>query len=105
MVMPSNPRSRQLLDASEYLSGKKLPAKIHGNPDLYVMTKQENNTLTVGLWNLFPDSIIRPEIELDGEYSSISSYDGCAMLRGNKVRLPEIPAYGFALFSVTKSDN
>lgn len=95
-------RSRQIIDAVEHLSGKKLPAAISGNPDLYVITKQDDTSLSVGLWNLFPDDVFSPKIKLDGEYKSIECCSCSGELKGDYVELSDIKPYGFAGFVVNK---
>ncbi|MBQ1947705.1 MAG: hypothetical protein II359_03750 [Clostridia bacterium] len=93
-------RARQLIQNIQWLSEGKLPAQITGNPDLYVMTKQKEGKLAVGLWNFFADSIDHPEITLDREYKSIR-YIGCeGTLVGNKVVLSKLAAFEFAGFEV-----
>lgn len=95
-------RSRQLANASEKLCGKKLPAYICGNPDLYIMVKEDENTMSVGLWNIFPDTVFSPEVLLGESYSSIETCSCTAELNGNKVNLSDIEPYGFAFFTVYK---
>lgn len=95
-------RSRQLMKNAEKISGKKLPVKISGNPDLYIITKQDKNSLSVGLWNLFPDSIYAPKIELGEIYERIDACSCGAKLKGNIVEITDISPYGFAAFTVSK---
>ncbi len=101
-VYRSYTRSRQLMNAVTILSGNKLPAMISGNPDLYVLTKQDEKTLSVGLWNLFPDGIYSPKIKLDKVYKSIECCSCTAKLNGDEVELSDIAPYGFAAFTVSK---
>ena len=56
--------------------------------------------MTVGLWNFFADIAIEPTVELDREYSDISFLNCGGELCGDKVRLCDIPPYGFAAFEV-----
>lgn len=90
----------ELINEAVALFGKKLPAYVYGNPDLYMIAKKDNNSMTVGLWNIFPDEILKPIIYLDRDYSEISFINCSGRLDGNKVFLSEIAQYGFAGFEV-----
>ena len=65
-----------------------------------MIAKKDNNSMTVGLWNIFPDEILKPIIYLDRDYSEISFINCSGRLDGNKVFLSEIAQYGFAGFEV-----
>ncbi len=93
-------RNRQLTEAVRWLSGESLPAAVNGHPALYMMCKKKGSCLAVGLWNFFADTVYEPEIELDGEYCSVSFINCTGEITGNKVRLSHIPAFGFAGFCV-----
>ena len=99
-VLKHYARSRQYAENVQWLSGTKLPAYAYGNPELYVLCKKDNNTMTVGLWNFFADTALSPTVELDKEYSDISFLNCSGELCGDKVRLCDIPPYGFAAFEV-----
>lgn len=64
-------RQKQLADIYEKLNGKRLDAVCLKNPDLYIMTKKNDNSLAIGLWNYFEDKIINPQIELGESYKSV----------------------------------
>lgn len=89
-----------LYSAIEELSGKALPAKCAGNPDLYILTKRgDDGSLAVGLWNFFADKIDAPIVELDREYENIE-YFGCeGRKEGNKLILSSIHAFEFAFIN------
>lgn len=63
-------RQRQLFDVYEWLNGKKLDAVWMGNPDLYLLTKKNQNSLVIGVWNRFPDPTMQNEILLGKKYKS-----------------------------------
>ncbi|MBQ7118810.1 MAG: hypothetical protein IJO09_01215 [Oscillospiraceae bacterium] len=94
-------RSREIKEAVEFF-GEKLPAYSYGNPDLYTLAKKKENEMAVGLWNIFPDSVIDPVIELDSEYSEIECINCTGEIKGDKVYLSEIPPFSFAGFVVSK---
>ncbi|MBR6780770.1 MAG: hypothetical protein IKM24_07125 [Clostridia bacterium] len=92
--------SRRYADAIAYLSGKKLPAFVYGNPALYVQAKEGNGALAVGLWNFFADIAVAPIVELDKTYSEITFINCTGKLEKDRVHLSDIPAFGFAGFEV-----
>ena len=93
-------RQKQLAENIEWLSGKKLPAVIGGHPDLYVMCKEKDGVLSVGLWNFFADKINKPVIKLDKKYSSIRFANCEGELDGDTVTLSKLGAYEYAFFEV-----
>ena len=97
-------RGRQIADNMRWLSGgNKLPAYCYGNPDLYIMAKENNGKLTVGIWNFFADIVFDPVIELGEKYQGLRVLNGGkGRLEGDKVFLSDIAAFGFAAFEVIK---
>lgn len=91
--------SRLVKDAVSLFGGR-LPAYSYGNPDLYIIAKKSDEEMSVGLWNIFADEIIEPEIELDREYKIIEFINCKGKMSGNKVYLSDIAAFGFAGFTV-----
>lgn len=99
-VLKHYARSRQYAENIPWLSGKKLPAYVYGNPALYIMCKKNEKSMAVGLWNFFADIAIDPVVELDGEYSGIEFLNTNGKLDKNKVYLNDIPPFGFVGFEV-----
>ncbi len=93
-------RSKQIKDAIEEMSGKKLPAYSYGNPDLYIMCKESEGKKAVGLFNIFADGIYDGVVELDREYRKIEFINCKGELKGNKVHIGEIQPFSFAGFEV-----
>lgn len=93
-------RSRQYAENIPWLSGKRLPAYVYGNPALYIQCKSDGNAMAVGLWNFFADTVYEPEIILDKPYSSISFINCNGRLEGDRVYLTDISPFGFAGFEV-----
>ena len=93
-------RSRQLKEAIDLFGGEKLPAYSYGNPDLYIIAKKTGSSMSVGLWNIFPDEIFEPIVELDREYSEIEFINCSGRLEGSRVYLCEMAPYSFAGFEV-----
>ncbi|OUS67692.1 hypothetical protein B1748_35850 [Paenibacillus sp. MY03] len=96
-------RQRQLIQSNEWLSGRKLDAVCSGNPDLYMIVKKNEHSLAVGLWNLFPDRIDEPVIELADDFKEIEFINGSGQLMGRTVRLDSpLHAFDYCAFKVTK---
>jgi hypothetical protein len=94
-------RSKQYAQFIPWLSrGKQLPAYCFGHPHLYLMTKEKDGVMAVGLWNFFADLIVEPVIELDREYREIRFLNCHGKLQGKTVMLTNIAAHGFAAFEV-----
>lgn len=89
-------RQKQVIEALTWLCGKKLPAVCPGHPDLYILTKKKENTLSVGLWNFFPDTVYEPRIELPETVGSFRLFGAEGTDEGNILTLSEIAPYGFA---------
>lgn len=96
-------RSRQYAEQIQWISGEKLPAYVYGNPALYIQCKRDDNSMSVGLWNFFADTVIEPVVELDKEYSHIEFINCNGRIDGNNVYLTDIPAFGFVAFEVRKT--
>ena len=95
-------RQDQLIDGIARLRGRPLPAVCRRAPELYIVCGRSEGSLSVALFNNFPDSIPEPEVELDRAYSSAELYHCAGKLDGRVLRLDEIPPYGFALFRVRR---
>lgn len=94
-------RQEQLCRGIEKLQGKRLPAVCPKSPDLYILCKKDDNSMAVGIWNFFADSVIKPEIILDGIYSRADFYNCTGRLEGDRIILDgEILPYSFAFFTV-----
>ena len=89
-----------LIRGIEKISGK-LPAVCPKNPDLYIMTKQKDNTLAVGLWNFFADKVLQKEITLAREIKSVRFINCEGSYEKNVVKLKELMPFNMAAFEVT----
>lgn len=89
-----------LIRGIERISGK-LPAVCPKNPDLYLMTKQKDNVLAVGLWNFFADKVLQKEITLAGEIESVRFINCEGSFEKNVVKLKELMPFNMAAFEVT----
>lgn len=101
-VLKHYERSRQYAENISWLSGKKLPAYVYGNPSLYIQCKKNEGAMAVGLWNFFADPVIEPQIELDSEYNDITFINCNGRLEKNKVVLTDIAPFDFVGFEVRR---
>lgn len=100
-LLNSYARQNSLIQAIEWIADKKLPAKCVKHPQLYVVCKRKENSMAVGLFNLFADSVMKPQIQLDKCYSKVNYLGTNGYMDGNKITLTEeIPAFGFVAFEV-----
>ena len=87
---------RQLASSIEWLSRGRLPAVCLGNPDLYMICKQDDDGMAIGLWNIFADEIEKPVIRLSHSYRSAEFINCEGILEGDEIRLSAVPPYGCA---------
>ena len=92
-------RQRELVKIYEWIAGEPLAAVCLGNPDLYIMVKKHGDTLAVGLWNLFPDSIDAPVVNLGLDVEDISYFFCQGTQEGRNVTLSELHPYAFCGFT------
>ncbi|MBQ9946239.1 MAG: hypothetical protein IJO68_06920 [Clostridia bacterium] len=95
-------RNRQYTENILWLSGRALPVSVSGHPALYIMVKEGKDGLSVGLWNLFADEIISPQLYIRDSYRCVNFINTDGRLCGNKLLLNDIPAFGFAAFELLK---
>jgi hypothetical protein len=93
-------RSRQIGNILPRLSGRTLPAHCPGNPDLYLMCKEDGGEMAVGLWNFCADPVLQPQIKLEKAFYNIHFIRCSGQLEGDTVTLSELPPYGFCGFVV-----
>jgi len=80
-------RTRQMIKSIEWLNQKPMDAVCTGYPYLYILTKKDEKSLTVGLWNLSMDEITNPVVILGESYSTLECVNGEATLNEKKVQL------------------
>ena len=95
-------RAALLRQQLPWLSGRPLDAVCDAAPDLYMLAKRDENGLTVGLWNFGLDEVFRPVVHLGEAWQTVEDVCGGAVLDGKTVTLEELPAFGFACFTVKK---
>jgi len=104
-VMRGYPIQNVLMDASEWISGARLPVRIEKQPELYVICKrsEDGQKMSVGLFNCFADAVLSPTVTLDTEYRNACFFGCDGRLEQDRIYLQaDIPAFSFAAFEVTK---
>jgi hypothetical protein len=94
-------RQKQMFDFLEDC-GVVLPAKCSGNPDLYVICKQNEDTLAVGLFNCFADSISNFNVELPSGYNSAEFFRSTGKLIGNELQIEHLGAFDWCYMVLRK---
>jgi hypothetical protein len=92
-----------MADGVEWISKKPLPVRCDGHPQLYVMCRESERTLTVGLFNCFADPILSPTLTLNAEYTAVAdTVNVTAALSGNALTLSDVPPFSFCAVQVKK---
>ena len=82
--------------------GQRLPAKMHRNPECYLLCKEDKDGLAVWIGNFFPDECDNTAVALDGVFDTLTCINCEGVLEGNVVKLKEIPPYASVGFCVGK---
>lgn len=94
-IYRSYDKAKQLTNAFEFVGREVLPVKCFGNPDLYVLLKEDDNELCVGLWNLHADYVENASIILSNSYKKVELFNGSGKLNGKILNVDRIDAFGF----------
>lgn len=94
---------KAMTEGVEWAAKKPLPVKCPKHPQLYVMCRKDEKTLTVGLFNCFPDTVYTPTLALNGEYTAIAdAVNVTATVAGNTLTLSSLPPFSFCAIQVKK---
>lgn len=89
-------RQKQIFD---FLDGNNasVPARCDKHPDLYILCKENENTLAVALFNCFADEIENLEVKLSSEYLKLELFraEGALNDAGNILHISNMPAYSW----------
>jgi hypothetical protein len=68
-----------------------------------MMCREDEKTLTVALYNCFPDTVFAPTLTLSNAYAKVTdTVNTSATVSGNTVTLTDIPPFAFCAFAVEK---
>ena len=82
-------------------TGKALPASMLGNPDCYLLCKENEAGKAIWIGNFFADECMQRVVTLDRSYKRIEFINCSGKLEGNKVILDAVLPYasvGFAVY-------
>ncbi len=101
-VMRGLARMQQLRTQLAWLSGREPDAICDGAPDLYMLVKKDENSMTVGLWNLSVDTVEVPTVHLGDDWAALECVEGNAVLNGRTVTTDTLIPFGYTFFTVKK---
>lgn len=95
-------RRRQAEEAIMWMNAESLPAHMEENyPYLYIMAKGDEVSLTVGLWNLFDDTVDNARIKINKPFNSVEFINCSGHTEGDTVVLDTpLHHYKFAAFKL-----
>ena len=99
------PRAEQTVNAVKWLCGKKLPAYLYGEPDVYVMAKKNTNGMALGVWNFSVDTLFDPVLPLDGSYAVKDTLNCTAQIRDGRLYLSDIAPFALAAAELTATES
>ena len=83
-------------------NGSVLPAVCPGNPELYVLCKENEDALCVGLFNCFADAIDDLTVQLPGGFRE-AEFGRCqGALQGASVEIKHLPAFGWCFVKLRR---
>lgn len=82
-------RQRQIFDCAEWLQGRKLPVQSLQNPYLFILCKEDAEYRYIGLWNLWEDEILQPQIQLETPAEQVTFYRTEGYCDGSTVHLTQ----------------
>ncbi|MBO5898628.1 MAG: hypothetical protein J6R04_06425 [Clostridia bacterium] len=91
---------RALVEGIRAIDPDALPVICEGNPDLYLIAKQKENKLTLGLFNCCADRVMQRKIKLSAPIQSVR-FIGCnGTFDGNTVEIDRLGAFDMAALEV-----
>ena len=92
-------RGQLIAEAISWM-GKKLPASMPGNPECYILVKENEQGKAVWIGNFFEDECLQTTITLDQDYSTIEFINCTGKLDKNKVILDYVAPFASVGFAV-----
>lgn len=92
-------RGEQIVRALAWM-GHTLPAKMLGNPDCYLLAKENDEGLSVFVGNFFTDECLNTTLTLPRAYQEIEFFGTTGTLSADTVTFDEIPPYACVGFTV-----
>ncbi len=92
---------KYLVNIYERFSGRRLPASVIKNPNVYLQACKNGKSMTVGVWNFSYDKLRDEKIMLEKKYKNISFVNCDGELDGDIVKIKYLPAFEFCAFEVS----
>ena len=99
-VFRSRCRAEQIRRVLVWLSDNAPEVMCVPEPDLYMLAKRDDDSLTVALWNFGADRITRPVVRFADEWNRMECHVGSASLEGNTVSVCQLDSFMCACFTV-----
>ena len=99
-VMRGLARMQQVHSQLAWLAGHEPDAICDGAPDLYMMVKKDENSLSVGLWNFSVDTVDAPTVHLGADWKQLECTQGTAVLDGRTVTAGALTPFTCCFFTV-----
>ena len=99
-VMRGLARMQQVHSQLAWLAGHEPDAICDGAPDLYMMVKKDENSLSVGLWNFSVDTVDAPTVHLGADWKQLECTQGTAVLDGRTVPAGALTPFTCCFFTV-----
>ena len=99
-------RKGQLINAYERMSGHPLDAYVEtDHPEMYMLGKKDDDTLRIGLWNLFSDKADGVRVKINGKISGAEFINCDGHIEGEYAIIDSvIYPYEFAGIKIFKND-
>ena len=94
-------RQRQIFDFLAE-SGAAAPARCQGHPDLYVLSKEDENTLAVGFYNCFADEIDDLVATVSADYQTAEFYRAEGSVQGGELKIRHLSAFNWCFVKLSK---
>lgn len=102
-LLTAYPTAEALVKVIPWVARQPIPAYSEKNPELYLMCRKDEESLSVALFNCFADPVTEPVITLGEGYSKIECVGCDARIDGNKVTLVDmLHGYSISAFRVYK---
>ena len=91
-----------LIRELSHIRRRPLDAVLTGSPDTYILTKNSENSLAIGIWNFSLDPIYTPKVRLGESWQSAEFVNCTGSLDGGTLELSDIAPFGMAFVLLKK---
>ena len=102
MLFRNYATQEMLIRELAWIRRRPLDACLTKSPDAYLLTKRNENSLALGVWNFSLDSIYEPMIPLGEKWASAEFINCTGTLQGDRLTLSDIAPYGMAFILLKK---